>query len=58
MNRMLLTTTALVALLSGGAFAQEATTNANQAGSSNLLTEGYQIVDTEGLARRLLGFPV
>lgn len=53
--RTLLTTTALVALFSMGAVAQEA---ANTAGPSNLLTQGYQLVDTDGLASKLIGFPV
>ena len=52
--RTLLTTTALVALFSMGAVAQEAGT----AGTSDLLEQGYQLVDTDGLASRLLGFPV
>jgi sporulation protein YlmC with PRC-barrel domain len=54
MMRTLLSTTALVALFSMGAVAQEA----NTAGPSNLLTEGYQVVDTDGLASKLIGFPV
>jgi sporulation protein YlmC with PRC-barrel domain len=52
--RTLLTSTALVALFSMGAVAQEATTTVN----SNLLTEGYQVVDTDGLTSKLMGFPV
>jgi sporulation protein YlmC with PRC-barrel domain len=51
--RTLLTTTALIALFSAGAVAQEAATT-----TSNLLTEGYQVVDTDGLASKLIGFPV
>jgi sporulation protein YlmC with PRC-barrel domain len=54
MRTLLLTTTALVAL-SMGAVAQEAAT---PAGPSTLLTQGYQVVDTDGLASKLLGFPV
>jgi sporulation protein YlmC with PRC-barrel domain len=55
MIRTLLTTTALTtALLVGGAFAQEATT----AGPSDVLSQGYEIIDTDGLASKLLGFPV
>jgi sporulation protein YlmC with PRC-barrel domain len=57
MIRALLTTTALTAVLVSGAIAQEATT-AGPSGNSQLLTEGYQIVDTDGLASRLIGFPV
>jgi hypothetical protein len=49
MIRALLTTTALTAVLVTGAIAQEATT-AGPSGNSQLLTEGYQIVDTDGLA--------
>jgi len=56
MMRTLLTTTALVALFSMGAVAQEAANTT--AGSSNLLTQGYDVVDTDGLASKLLGFPV
>ena len=51
--RTLLTTTALAALFSMGAVAQEANT-----ADVNLLEQGYQIVDTDGLASRLMGFPV
>lgn len=50
--RTLLTTTALFALMSMGAVAQQTTTN------PELLTRGYQLVDTDGLASKLLGFPV
>ena len=61
--RTLLTTTALVALFTAGAIAQEAAqpaANANQpaATDSNLLTQGYDILDTDGLASKLLGFPI
>lgn len=61
--RILLTTTALVALFSMGAVAQEAaqpTTNAAPPAmsTSNLLTQGYDILDTDGLASKLLGFPI
>jgi sporulation protein YlmC with PRC-barrel domain len=55
MIRTLLTSTALAMLLATGAMAQNATTNAN---SDDLLTKGYDIVDTDGLASRLIGFPV
>jgi sporulation protein YlmC with PRC-barrel domain len=62
MIRTLITTTALTtALLVGPAFAQDAAaTNqpAQSAGPSDLLTQGYEIVDTDGLASKLLGFPV
>jgi sporulation protein YlmC with PRC-barrel domain len=61
MIRNLLTTTALVtALLAGGAFAQDATAPAatNTAGPSDLLNQGYDIIDTDGLASKLIGFPV
>lgn len=54
MMRTLLTTTALVALFATGAVAQDATT----AGTNDLLEQGYQLVDTDGLASKLLGFPV
>jgi sporulation protein YlmC with PRC-barrel domain len=54
MIRALLTTTALTVALTGAAIAQEAA----PPGQSTLLTQGYQIVDTDGLASRLLGFPV
>jgi sporulation protein YlmC with PRC-barrel domain len=53
MMRTLLSSTALVALFSMGAIAQEA----NTAGP-DLLTQGYEIVDTDGLASKMLGFPV
>jgi sporulation protein YlmC with PRC-barrel domain len=53
--RTLLTTTALVALLTASAFAQDAATTA---GPSDMLNQGYDVVDTDGLASRLLGFPV
>jgi sporulation protein YlmC with PRC-barrel domain len=56
MMRTLLTTTALVALFSMGAVAQESAGTAT--GSSTLLTQGYDVVDTDGLASKLLGFPV
>lgn len=52
MIRTLLTTTALSLVLATGAIAQEAPAD------SKLLTEGYQIIDTDGLASRLIGFPV
>lgn len=55
MIRTLLTSTALAMLLATGAMAQNATTDAN---SDDLLTKGYDIVDTDGLASRLIGFPV
>jgi sporulation protein YlmC with PRC-barrel domain len=61
MIRTLITTTALTtALLVGPAFAQEAATNqpAQGAAGSDLLNQGYDMVDTDGLASRLLGFPV
>jgi sporulation protein YlmC with PRC-barrel domain len=61
MIRTLITTTALTtALLVAPAFAQDAATNqpAQSAGQSDLLNQGYQMVDTDGLASRLLGFPV
>jgi sporulation protein YlmC with PRC-barrel domain len=48
MIRTLLSTTALVALLATGAVAQD----------SQLLTKGYTLVDTDGLASKLIGFPV
>ena len=54
--RILLTTTALVALLSAGAIAQD--TVAPNAGPSEMMTQGYELVDTDGLASKLLGFPV
>src|SRR5690606_27199731 len=57
-----LTTTALVALFTAGAIAQEAqpAANASQpaATDSSLLTQGYDILDTDGLASKLLGFPI
>jgi sporulation protein YlmC with PRC-barrel domain len=62
MIRTLITTTALTtALLVGPAFAQDAaatTQPAQSAGPSDLLTQGYEIVDTDGLASKLIGFPV
>jgi sporulation protein YlmC with PRC-barrel domain len=62
MIRTLITTTALTtALLVGPAFAQDAAaTNqpAQSAGPSDLLTQGYEIVDTDGLASKLMGFPI
>jgi sporulation protein YlmC with PRC-barrel domain len=56
MMRTLLTTTALVALLSGGALAQNAATPAPT--HADLLTHGYSVVDTDGLASKLMGFPI
>jgi sporulation protein YlmC with PRC-barrel domain len=56
MMRTLLTTTALVALLSTGAIAQDAAVTAGS--NADLLTQGYSVVDTDGLASKLLGFPV
>lgn len=53
--RTLLTTTALVALFSMGAVAQDA---AAPAGDSDLLTQGYDVIDTDALASKLIGFPV
>lgn len=63
MIRTLLTTTALAALLTTGAIAQEAatsttTTTEAPAAGTDMLTQGYQFVDTDGLASRLIGFPV
>ncbi|HEY0919583.1 PRC-barrel domain-containing protein [Devosia sp.] len=59
MIRTLLTTTALAALLATGAMAQDAAAPAAQpAASGDMLAHGYQMVDTDGLASRLLGFPV
>jgi sporulation protein YlmC with PRC-barrel domain len=61
MIRTLITTTALTtALLVAPAFAQEAATNQPAQGTagSDLLSQGYEVVDTDGLASRLLGFPV
>jgi sporulation protein YlmC with PRC-barrel domain len=58
MIRMLLTTTALAALLATGTVAQEATTTPAPAAESTLLNQGYQFVDTDGLASRLIGFPI
>jgi sporulation protein YlmC with PRC-barrel domain len=57
MMRTLLTTTALVALLSTGALAQDAAAPA-AGNNTDLLTQGYSVVDTDGLASKLLGFPV
>jgi sporulation protein YlmC with PRC-barrel domain len=57
MIRTLLSTTALVALLATGAVAQDAAAPAPGT-DSQLLTKGYSIVDTDGLASKLLGFPV
>jgi sporulation protein YlmC with PRC-barrel domain len=61
MIRTLITTTALTtALLVAPVFAQEATTNQPAQGTagSDLLNQGYEVVDTDGLASKLLGFPV
>lgn len=67
MIRTLLTTTALVALLAGGAVAQDAAqpaadsnaaTSAQPAGASTMLGKGYTMVDTDGLASKLMGFPI
>lgn len=49
MIRTLLTSTALALVISTGAIAQ----NAN-----NMLARGYSIVDTDGLASKLIGFPI
>jgi len=58
--RTLLTTTALVALFSMGAVAQDATAPAatDPAAGNSLLTQGYDVIDTDALASRLIGFPV
>lgn len=59
MIRTLLTTTAFAALLATGAIAQDAAVPAERpAAAGDLLSHGYQMVDTDGLASRLLGFPV
>lgn len=58
MIRTLLSTTALVALFATGAVAQDAAAPAAPGASSTLLTEGYNLIDTDGLASKLLGFPV
>jgi sporulation protein YlmC with PRC-barrel domain len=66
MIRTLLTSTALVALLATGALAQNntaapadnAAASSQTAGPSDLLNKGYEIVDTDGLASKLIGFPV
>lgn len=63
MIRTLLTTTALAALLATGAIAQQATTSTTTttvapAASTDMLMQGYQFVDTDGLASRLIGFPI
>ena len=62
MIRTLLTSTAVVALLTTGALAQQATapaTGANQAmDTQQLLTQGYQFQGIEDLASRLIGTPV
>lgn len=55
--RTLLTTTALVALFSMGAVAQDAAAPATGTGN-DLLTQGYSVIDTDSLASRLIGFPV
>jgi sporulation protein YlmC with PRC-barrel domain len=53
MIRTLLTTTALVALLAGGAMAQDAAVTATPPGS--VLAKGYTSVDTDNLATEILG---
>lgn len=63
MIRTLLTTTALAALLATGAIAQEATTSTTTtteapAAGADMVMQGYQFVDTDGLASRLIGFPI
>jgi len=59
MIRTLITTTALTtALLVAPAFAQDAAATNQTAGQDDLLSQGYEMVDTDGLASRLLGFPV
>lgn len=63
MIRTLLTTTALAALLATGTIAQQATpstttTTAAPAASTDMLMQGYKFVDTDGLASRLIGFPI
>ncbi len=59
MIRTLLTTTAFAALLATGAIAQDAAVPAERpAAAGDLLSHGYQMIDTDGLASRLLGFPV
>jgi sporulation protein YlmC with PRC-barrel domain len=59
MIRTLLTTTALAAMLATGAIAQDAATSTAAPGAqSDMLSQGYRMVDTDGLASRLIGFPV
>jgi len=53
MIRILLSSTALALLLAGGAMAQ-----ATPAAVSDMLAKGYQVVDTDSLASKLIGFPV
>jgi sporulation protein YlmC with PRC-barrel domain len=54
MIRTLLTSTALALVLATGAMAQTATSD----GSNDMLSKGYTVVDTDGLASKLIGFPV
>jgi sporulation protein YlmC with PRC-barrel domain len=59
MIRTLITTTALTtALLVAPAFAQNAPATNETAGQDDLLSQGYEMIDTDGLASKLLGFPV
>lgn len=57
MIRTLMTTTALVALLSSTALAQDATTTMRP-GIDFELAQGYAAVDTDDLATRIVGAPV
>lgn len=52
MIRTLLTSTALTLVLATGAIAQSA------APAGDLLAQGYSVVDADGLASKLIGFPV
>jgi len=61
MIRLLLTTTALAALLSTGALAQNATPAATNDATTIQpfdLSTGYQAIDTDDLATRIIGAPV
>ena len=58
MIRTLLTTTALVALLTAGAVAQDAAATSATTVEPFDLNTGYQAVDTDDLVSRLLGQPV
>jgi sporulation protein YlmC with PRC-barrel domain len=55
MIRTLLTTTALVALMTGGALAQDAAVTATPSLADGVLAKGYTSVDSDNLATEIIG---